>query len=204
MNISSRQLALIGGGSYAVIFVTAIFGNFFVLEALFNEPLSTVAEHSFVVRLGIMAFIIAGVFDLIVAWVLYDLYKTHPFSLPSTYFRLSHAVIMGIAVFALLNVLSANSAEAILAQVTIFNNIWLIGLFFFGVHLMFLSRIVKQIPFIPYLLFAAGVMYMVDTSAHFLMEDYHLYSGIFLTLVAIPSIFGEMAFAVWLLIKGGK
>jgi hypothetical protein len=25
-----------------------------------------------------------------------------------------------------------------------------------------------------------------------------------LTLVAVPSIFGEMAFAIWLLAKGGK
>jgi len=31
-----------------------------------------------------------------------------------------------------------------------------------------------------------------------------LYTGIFLTLVAIPSIFGEMAFSIWLLVKGGK
>ncbi len=45
---------------------------------------------------------------------------------------------------------------------------------------------------------------MVDTSAHFLMDNYDSYSDVFLTLVAIPSIFGEMAFTVWLLIKGGK
>lgn len=42
MNITSRQLALIAGSSYIVIFFTAIFGNFFVLEALLNEPLQTV------------------------------------------------------------------------------------------------------------------------------------------------------------------
>lgn len=204
MLITSRQLALIAGGSYLVIFVAAIFANFFVLDLLLQSPLEAIAEQSFVVRVGIMAFLITAVFDVIVAWALYDLYKTHPLTLPSTYFRLAHAIIMGVAVFALLNVFAEDSAQAILAQVTVFNNIWLIGLFFFGVHLLFLSRIVKHITFIPYLLFAAGVMYIVDTGAHFLLEDYYLYAGIFLTLVAIPSIFGEMAFSIWLLVKGGK
>ena len=71
-------------------------------------------------------------------------------------------------------------------------------------HLLFLSRIVKHIKIIPYALMAAGVMYIVDTSAHFLLANYDAYADIFLALVAIPSIFGEMAFALWLLIKGGK
>ncbi|MCB9818729.1 DUF4386 domain-containing protein [Candidatus Nomurabacteria bacterium] len=202
--MSSRQLALIAGSSYLVIFVAAIFANFFVLDLLLQSPLEAIAEQSFIVRVGIMAFLITAVFDVIVAWALYDLYKSHPLSLPSTYFRLAHAIIMGVAVFALLNVFVEDSAQAILAQVTVFNNIWLIGLLFFGVHLLCLSRIVKHITFIPYLLFAAGVMYIVDTGAHFLLENYHLYAGIFLTLVAIPSIFGEMAFSIWLLVKGGK
>lgn len=204
MTISPRQLSLIAGTSYIVIFFTAIFANFFVLELLLNQPLEAVSEQTQVVRFGILAFLITAVFDILVAWALFDLYKFHPFSLPSTYFRLAHAVAMGVAVFALLNVFAVDTAEEIVGQVTVFNNIWLIGLFFFGVHLLFLSRIVKHITFIPYLLFAAGVMYIVDTSAHFLMENYDSYAVIFLTLVAIPSIFGEMAFAVWLLVKGGK
>jgi len=47
-------------------------------------------------------------------------------------------------------------------------------------------------------------MYVVDTSAHIMLPNYSNYSSIFLALVAIPSIIGEMSFAVWLLIKGGK
>ena len=45
---------------------------------------------------------------------------------------------------------------------------------------------------------------MVDTGAHFLLQNYEEYSSIFLALVAIPSIVGEMSLALWLLIKGGK
>lgn len=204
MELPKRKLALIAGGSYLVIFFAAIFANFFVLETLLNSQLAAVFEQGFVVRLGIMAFLVTAVFDIFVAWALYEMYKSHPFSLPSTYFRIAHAIIMGVAVFALLNVFSANTDESVLLDVATFNNIWLVGLFFFGVHLLFLSRIVKHIKIIPYALFAAGIMYMVDTSAHFLMSNYDSYADVFLTLVAIPSIFGEMAFALWLLLKGGK
>jgi hypothetical protein len=111
---------------------------------------------------------------------------------------------MGAAVFALPLVFSATTAAEVVTQVTTFNTLWLIGLFFFGVHLLFLSRIVKFIRIIPYFLVAAGVMYMVDTTAHFTLANYDTYAGIFLALVAVPSILGEMAFALWLLRYGGK
>jgi hypothetical protein len=45
---------------------------------------------------------------------------------------------------------------------------------------------------------------MIDTAAHFVLPNYETYESIFLALVAIPSILGEMSFAIWLLIKGGK
>jgi hypothetical protein len=47
-------------------------------------------------------------------------------------------------------------------------------------------------------------MYMVDTTAHFVLPDYDAYADVFLALVAIPSIVGEMSLAVWLLVRGGK
>ena len=47
-------------------------------------------------------------------------------------------------------------------------------------------------------------MYMVDTAAHFLLSAYNAWAPVFLALVAIPSIIGEMSFAVWLLVKGGR
>ncbi|MEZ4195424.1 MAG: DUF4386 domain-containing protein [Candidatus Paceibacterota bacterium] len=203
MSITRRQLALIAGGSYLVIF-SRRFCQFLCPGFITSDTTRSCSGPFTLVRFGIMAFLATAVFDVIVAWALYELYRSHPFSLPSTYFRIVHAIIMAIAVFALLNVFTAGSKETILGQVAIFNNIWLIGLFFFGVHLLFLGRIVKQIKFIPYLICVAGAMYMIDTGAHFLLENYDAYAGIFLALVAIPSIFGEMAFAVWLLLKGGK
>jgi len=202
--IHPRTLALIAGSSYWVIFFAAVFANFFVLEALINDPLPTVQQSSGMISAGIMAFMITAVFDVIVAWALYELFKENALSLLSSLFRIIHATIMGVAIFALPAIMNATSAEAVLQQVETFNTIWLIGLFFFGVHLILLATIIGRPKWITVFLAIAGIMYMLDTAAHFSLGNYNDYTSIFLALVAIPSILGEMSFAVWLLLKGGK
>ena len=199
-----RKFSIIAGASYLVIFFAAIFANFFVLESILEDPLVTIQQDHMMVRFGILAFIITVVFDVVVAWALYELFKKHPLSGLSTYFRMMHAAIMGVAIFALPVALTSTTSEEILKQVDIFNIIWLIGLFFFGIHLILLGRILEKLKIIALLLVLAGIMYMIDTGAHFIIPNYDAYSEIFLALVAIPSIGGEMSLEIWLLVKGGK
>jgi len=199
-----RKLSIIAGVSYLVIFFAAIFANFFVLESILKDPLITIQENHLIVRFGILAFLVTVVFDVVVAWALYGLYIKHNLSGLSTLFRMMHAAIMGVAVFALPVSLSSTNSHEILKQVDNFNIIWLIGLFFFGIHLILLGRIIGKPKIIAVFLVISGIMYMVDTGAHFLLQNYEEYSSIFLGLVAIPSIVGEMSFAIWLLIKGGR
>jgi hypothetical protein len=202
--VKPLQLSRIAGISYVIIFFAAIFANFFVLEKLLEAPVETIRQNQAMVRLGILAFLLTVVFDVVVAWALYELYKTHPLSGLSTYFRMMHAAIMGVAIFALPLALTSTTESEILAKADTFNIIWLIGLFFFGIHLILLGRIVKTPRVIAFFLIVAGVMYMLDTAAHFLLPDYDAYKTLFLALVAIPSIVGEMSFAIWLLLKGGR
>ena len=202
--MKSRTLAVLAGISYLIIFFAAIFANFFVIEALLQDPLSTIQQNHMMVRWGIMAFIITVVFDVVVAWALNELYKSHSLSVLSMLFRMMHAVIMAVAVFALVATLSCSTAEEILGHVNTFNTIWLIGLFFFGIHLILLGKIMTRPTWITWFLILAGSMYMIDTTAHFVLTDYQEYASVFLVLVAIPSIFGEMSLAIWLLAKGGK
>ena len=199
-----RQLSILAGVSYLVIFFAAIFGNFFVLEAILASPVETVTQNHMMVRFGILAFLLTVVFDVVVAWALYALYKDHFLSGLSTYFRMMHAAIMGVALFALPMALKATTKSEILRQVDIFNIIWLIGLFFFGIHLILLARIIQKPKIISFFLMLAGLMYMIDTAAHFLLPNYDEYSSLFLALVAIPSLIGEMSFAIWLLVKGRR
>jgi len=202
--MEKRKLSVIAGISYLIIFFAAIFANFFVLESIQKDPLLTIQENHMMVRFGILAFIITVVFDVVVAWALLELYKEHIFSMLSTMFRMMHAAIMGVAVFALVVSLSSTNSQEILKQVDIFNIIWLIGLFFFGIHLILLGRIIGRPKIIGIFLVIAGAMYMLDTFAHFVLPDYEAYASVFLALVAIPSILGEMLLSVWLLFKGGN
>jgi len=202
--MKSRTLSILAGISYLIIFFAAVFANFFVLESILNDPVAAIQENNLMVRFGIIAFLITVVFDVVVAWALYELYKENRLSGLSTLFRMMHAAIMGVAIFALPMALSLPTSQEILIQIDIFNTIWLIGLFFFGMHLILLGRIVKRPVFIAIFLVIAGIMYMIDTAAHFLLINYESYASVFLALVAIPSIIGEMSFAIWLLLKGGK
>ena len=202
--MKSRTLSLIAAVSYFIIFFAAIFANFFVLESILKDPLVTIQQNHMTVRFGIMAFLVTVVFDVVVAWALYELYKKHFLSGLSTFFRMMHAAIMGIAIFALPMAVQSTTSQEILKHVDIFNIIWLIGLFFFGIHLILLGRIIGKPKLISIFLSIAGIMYMIDTGAHFIMPNYENYGSIFLALVAVPSIIGEMSFAIWLLIKGGR
>lgn len=201
--MKKRSYSIIAGLSYIIIFFAAIFANFFVLEAILQDPVNTIQQDHTMVRYGILAFMLTVIFDVVVAWAFYELYKEHYLSILSTLFRMMHAAIMAVAIFALPFTLKLSTSHEILNQVDIFNTIWLIGLFFFGIHLILLGRIIKRPKIIALFLGIAGIMYMIDTSAHFLLPNYTSYASLFLALVAIPSIIGEMAFAVWLLAKGG-
>ena len=202
--LNPRTLSLIAGVSYLIIFFAAIFANFFVLELILNNPVDAIQQDHILVRVGILAFMITVVFDIVVAWALYALFKEHFLSGLSTLFRMTHAVIMAVAIFALPMTLTLSVSEDILKQVDMFNTIWLIGLFFFGIHLILLGNIIGKPKIIAVFLVIAGSMYMLDTAAHFMLPNYETYGSVFLALVAIPSILGEMSFSIWLLLKGGK
>lgn len=203
-NINPRTLSLVAGISYFIIFFAAIFANFVVIESILQDPVNTILQKHLFVRAGILAFLLTVVFDVVIAWALYELFKEHPLSALSTLFRMMHAAIMGVAIFSLPMALALTGSEEILKQVDIFNTVWLIGLFFFGIHLILLGNIIGKPKIITIFLVIAGVMYMVDTAAHFMLPNYDDYGSVFLALVAIPSILGEMSFSVWLLVKGGK
>lgn len=202
--IKPRTLSLVAGFSYWIIFFAAVFANFFVIESMLSDPLTTIQHDGLLVRAGILAFMITVVFDVVVAWALYELYKEHSLSGLSTLFRMMHAAIMGVAIFALPLALVSTTGEEVLKQIDMFNTIWLIGLFFFGIHLILLGKIIGRPKIIALFLVIAGIMYMVDTAAHFMLPNYKDYASVFLALVAVPSVLGEMSLSVWLLIKGGK
>jgi hypothetical protein len=224
---SPRKAARIAGVGYLIIFVLAIFANFFVRTGLVEQDdaaatFANIAESEFLFRTGIVSFLIVFALDVLVAWALYVVFKrvSKGVSLLTAWFRLVYTVFLGVAVIFLFLVLqmvggaeylAAFDAGQLDAQAMLlldaFNYTWLIGLAVFGIHLMLVgymmlaSRIAPRI--LGIVLAVAGAAYVVDTTAISLLANYADYENVFLAIVAVPSVVAELAFAVWLLRGGG-
>jgi hypothetical protein len=223
-----NKVAKIAGIGYLVIFITGFFSNFIVLENLtVTGDAATTAENfsqsGTMFRLGILSFVIMVSADLLLAWALYVILRpvNRDLSLLSGWLRLVNGAVFGIALFSLLNVLqlisgaehlqaleTAQWQSQIMFYLDTFNHIWLIGLVFFGFHLLLLGYLIIKSGYIPriigYLLVIASAGYLTDSFANFLLPGYPAYQEIFMMIVVIPGVAGELSLTGWLLIRGGK
>ena len=226
--IPLNNIAKIAGAGYLLIFISGIFANFFVIEGLVVPGDAVTTTNNIVnnlsqFRIGILSFIIMVVFDVLLAWALYLLFRpvNQSISLLAAWLRLVNATIFAMALFNLFNVLQMISGAQYLAVIepvqmqaqvmlfiNAFNNTWLIGLIFFGIHLIFLGYLIIKSTYVPtilgILLIVASLGYLIDSFANFLLPNYSEYKDIFLLIVAVPGIIGELSLTFWLLIKGVK
>lgn len=218
-----RNISIIAGIGYLIIFVSGIFANFFVVESLFSTTelenlFNVISQNESIFRLGTISFVVMVVADVILSWALYYIFKDTNESLSklSAWLRLVNCSIFGVALFNFLNVndligmsgmIPTNELNIELFQLYKgFNNIWFIGLIFFAVHLYILGYLAykkENIPnIIAILLILAGFGYTVDSIANIVYKDYYLYKDVFSNIVIIPGVLGELSFTFWLLIKG--
>lgn len=225
---SRRQAALIAGAGYLIIFVLAIFANFVVRTGLIeaDDPAATasnIMDSEGLFRLGLVAFLIVFVVDVVIAWALYIFFRdlSQEYSLLSAWFRLVYTVFLGVAViffFVALQLLSgadylnAFDTDQLNTQTLVvldaFNYTWLVGLFAFGIHLILMGYLIVRSGWVTvllgYVLMVAGAAYMADTLANALLANYDDVAGVFLVIVAVPSVIGELWLTIWLLARGGK
>ncbi|MGB7425766.1 MAG: DUF4386 domain-containing protein [Ornithinimicrobium sp.] len=219
---SRRAAARIAGVSYVLMFALAIFANFTVLEGLVidGDATRTVANLTGslgMFRLGVVAFLLIALLDLVIAWALFVVLRDvhHDLALLAAWSRLVYTVLLGVALvyfFQVIALLTAPGTAAIGPEVTgaqvmlalgSFDAAWLIGLAVFGVHLILLgallirSQLVPRVPGV--LLVVAGSAYLADTLAHALLPNYSAVADIFLVAVALPSMIGEGWLGLWLL-----
>ena len=226
--VSLRTAARIAGTGLLVMFVAAMFANFFMIEGLIvpgeaETTLNNIMANQLLFRLGIVSFLIVLICDVLVAWALYVFFRPASTSLSvlAAWLRLVYTAIFGAAVLALVAVLRLVSSADLLAafeptelqaQVMLFLNAfdsgWLFSLVFFGVHLFALGYLVLRSGYAPkllgILLITASFGYLLDSFAQLLLLNYASYESIFLIIVAVPGIIGEMSLCFWLLFKGGK
>ena len=225
---SPRQAARLAGIGYVILFVAALFANFFVVEGLI-EPgdaaatAANIRESEGLFRLSLVSFMVVFIVDVVVAWALYIFFRnvSRDVSLLAAWFRLVYTVFLGVALiffFQALQLLSGAdyltafdtgqvNAQA-LGALEAFNYTWLIGLAVFGIHLMLLGYLILKSGYtsraLAYVLMVAGAAYMVDTVAYALLANYVDYENGFLVMVAVPSVIGELWLGLWLLLRAGK
>nr|WP_315898445.1 DUF4386 domain-containing protein [Planococcus sp. CPCC 101016] len=216
------------GLSLLVMAIIALFANFFVFESLIvpGNAAATVENllaNDLLFRFGIAGFIIVLLLDVVVSWSLYILLRqvNKNLALLAAGLRLVFTAIFAAAMFNFLSVLQLIRGEMYLgametsqlqAQVMLlidaFNNGWLIGLVFFGFHLLLIGYLVFKSKFMPktigILVMLAGLGYLIDNFAQVLFSNYNDYATIFLLIVAVPGVIGELVLAIWLLFKGKK
>ena len=226
--ISLSQAARIAGIGYLIMAFLGIFANFTVLEGLIipddaAQTATNIMDSEGLFRAGIVSFIIIAMLDVLVAWGLHVLLQpvNKSLSLLAAWLRIVYAGILAIAVLNLLMVMQVLSGIDYLtgfdtaqlqAQAMLFLDAfslgWLIGLVFFGLHLLVFGYLVYQSNYMPRILgiflMVAGAGYIIDSLAHFILSNYTDYESIFLVIVAVPSLVGELSVTFWLLLRGGK
>lgn len=223
-SVTPRRAARIAGVSYLVMFVLAIFANFVVREGMVepDNAAATVANITDSIgtfRLGLISFLVIFLLDIVIAWALYVVFREvgRDLSLGAAWFRLVYSAFLGVALVFLFQALrlvtdtgiaSAFAADQIDAQTMValnsFENIWLVGLAAFGVHLIMIGYLVIRSGLVSrvlgYLLMAAGIAYGLDTFARTLMENYASVEGVSQAVVAVTSMVGEGWLGLWLLL----
>ena len=99
--------------------------------------------------------------------------------------------------------LRRHADDAVLLALETFDFTWVAGLAAFGAHLVVLGVLLLRAQgprWIAWMLVTAGSAYAFDAAAHLLLSDYEAAAGVLLAVVALPSVIGEMSFAVWLLL----
>lgn len=219
MERNLKIIARLTGLGYLGIFITGFFANFFVLEGLVVKENATTTYQNFINHpdqfyMGLFAFGIMIIFDIILAFPLYQLLKDDNKScakissilrvLNGLYFlfSLSYLVSLGCDLYQD----SAGLEVSLEGYLHSFNKHWSIGLIIFGLHLLILGNLIRKSfkfpSWIGVLLTLASIGYLLDSSAQIgLFGESHL-KGFFANMVVIAGTVGESALTLYLIIKG--
>src|SRR5688572_12791598 len=204
-SISPRAIALIAGVSLLAMAVLAPFALFGVLGSIVvpgdaTATVSNLLASEALFRIGIAAFLVVIMLDLVVAWALYALFRAvHPtLALLTAWLRLAFAAVFASALISLLDVaqliagasgstLQGDQLQAtVMASLASFDNGWIaIALSIFGLHLLGLGYLITRSAMFPMskilgmLVVISGVGYLIDSFGMILVSHYAWTIGTF-------------------------
>ena len=218
--ITLRQGALTAGFGLLVMVALAPFAELYVFPKLVDwsdadQTVRNITEHRGLFLAAFFAYFITFLCDIVVAWGLWILLRpvNAAVSLLAAWMRLVYAVIALVACLKLLTVVRLTSpsgvayleAERIPGDIMLlcgsFQREWGMSLVLFGLYLVVLGALVYRSGYIPkimgILLMIAGAGYAIDNLRGWVLP------GVNLDFLMI-TFFGELAFMLWLLIRGWK
>jgi len=201
--------------------VVAIFGNVVVVDGLVTEGNATqtaadIMASAGLFRLGIASLVVVVALDVVVAWALYRVFSpvNKSLSMLAAALRLVYSGVLMVAIGQLLGVirllgddgyLAVFGADQVNAQAMVgiaaFNDIWYVGQFLFGLHLLLIGYLAYRSGYVPRLLGAliaiSGLGYAADSLGAVLSQ------GSWTDISAFTFI-GEFLLALWLLIRARR
>jgi hypothetical protein len=222
-SIDVAKHARVAGALYVVLFVLGPFVFLFgKAEALVpGDPAASAANVLALgaqFRIGLLLETVIFLVEIVLAAILYVMFRPvhHALSLGAAFARLGEAVIQGVNLLTgglVLLVLGGAGALAAFstAQLEALGLVFLeanafvvlVWGIFFGAHLLLLGYLVGASRFLPrwigVLLGVAGIGYLAQSCGTILLPSAKAMLDGVVVLLAVP---GELAFTLWLLIKG--
>lgn len=188
-----------------------------------NNPVSTfnnLKSNGLLFKSEVLGWFFILILDIIVAWALYSFFKNEykNLSIFAAGLRVVYVFIFTAAVFNLISVqkimnenvtgIRESSIQQVTNHINAFESTWSFALIIFGFHLLFLGILALKTQNIQniwgILLIFAGVSYSLIHSAKFLLPEFESQIESIEMILSLPMAFGEVGFAFWLIIRGGK
>ena len=222
---TERKFALIAGITLIFMAVAAIFTYGYIHNTLVvsGNPGITVANlkaNGGLFQTEILGWHAILLCDVIVAWALFHFFKNEnrKLSAITAGLRFVYTAILGVSIMNFIYILkivngnititSESANQQIMAHFESFETLWSFGLIIFGFHLLLLGVLALQSEriqnFWGIVLVFAAVSYMVIHTSKLLLPEFESQVKTVETMLSLPMAFGEVGFAFWLIIRGGK
>lgn len=184
-NTSKRKTALVIGGT--------------LLSMALLAGVTIPALGTLTASLGLIGIFIL---DVLVSLGIYNYHKKEKPKLAknTAFLRLLYTAILGIGI-----------VYHILGNVPMFNTIWGVGLIAFGIHLITLGILFNNEggkrwvnALIKSLLIIAGIGYVIQYVGILVVANPTGFAALIESIFIVPMILGEVFYALWMLVKGGK
>ena len=223
-----KNIALITGVAYALVFGISIIGNGFYLESVLEkgnwlQTYHNIVEHPLTFNIGISSWFLVIICDVIAAWGIFILFKStnKELALLTAWMRIIFSSIYAIGflqLFELSTLIHDNAFIELFSQSQLVTQTMLsmkhydsyvnLSFLFFGIHIGLLAYLILQSKLISkaigYALFVACIGYLIHSFGSFLSKDFANNQYLFLAFVAIPAIISELSLTIFLLVKNKK